>query len=122
MPHEVRLFDAGVVLIHFLSYLSHRPRWMILPYRYALRCSWQNEVLMKLCDVAGAVKRAKGSERKEVLMSEMATTSIPGSFQLAWNPRIEAKGLILEKCKFMDSKKVSVEASGEYYRQLCKSV
>jgi hypothetical protein len=72
----------------------------------------QTDVLTRLSDVATAIKRVKtASERKEVLTSEIARMNLPTTFQIALDPKMEAKGLIQEKCKYMDSKKVTYSRS-----------
>jgi phosphatidylinositol-4,5-bisphosphate 3-kinase len=67
----------------------------------------QNDVLTKLGEVANAIKRAKTTaERKDVLAAELKRMSLPNQFQLPLDPKFEMNGLDIEKCKFMDSKKV----------------
>jgi len=67
----------------------------------------QNSVITKLVDVANAIKNVKGKdERKEVLVNKLKGLKLPDQFQLALNPKVEAAELIVEKCKYMDSKKV----------------
>ena len=68
--------------------------------------SRQNLVLTRLSDIALAIKSVKSSERKEVLTSKLAGTQLPETFQLAVMPQQEASSLIVEKCKYMDSKKL----------------
>jgi phosphatidylinositol-4,5-bisphosphate 3-kinase catalytic subunit alpha/beta/delta len=71
----------------------------------------QTDVLTKLSDAATAIKRVKtGIERKEVLHQELIRMNLPSNFQLALDPRLEGKGLRIEKCKYMDSKKVRFKA------------
>jgi len=67
----------------------------------------QNNVMTKLSETAMAIKNVKGSnEKKEVLQSKLSKLNLPDSFQMALNPKLEAKSLIIEKCKYMDSKKL----------------
>lgn len=63
--------------------------------------------LSALNDVSLAIKKVKSSqERREVLKSKFQKVTLPKIIQLALNPRLEVKGLVAEKCKFMDSKKL----------------
>ncbi|KAM9988840.1 hypothetical protein ACTFIY_004886 [Dictyostelium cf. discoideum] len=67
----------------------------------------QNQVLKSLHTVAMAVKQTNGSsERKKVLMEGLSKIKFPDTFQLPLDPRWEAKGLIIDKCRYMDSKKL----------------
>jgi hypothetical protein len=69
----------------------------------------QNNVLKSLELAANKIKDdaiKTDEERKEVLLNELRQIKFPPRFQLPLNPSLEAKGLILEKCKFMDSKKL----------------
>ncbi|EGG24544.1 phosphatidylinositol-4,5-diphosphate 3-kinase [Cavenderia fasciculata] len=67
----------------------------------------QNQVLKSLYQVAMAVKNTHGtSERKKVLQDGLSKIKFPDTFQLPLDPRWEAKGLIVDKCRFMDSKKL----------------
>ncbi|KYQ90057.1 phosphatidylinositol-4 [Tieghemostelium lacteum] len=67
----------------------------------------QNQVIKSLYQVAMAVKeKGSASERKKVLLDGLSKIKFPETFQLPLDPRWEAKGLILEKCKYMDSKKL----------------
>jgi len=56
--------------------------------------------------VANLIKTVKDHERRDVLIQELEKIKFPPKFQLPLNPRIEASGLILKKCKYMDSKKL----------------
>ncbi|EGC40128.1 hypothetical protein DICPUDRAFT_52203 [Dictyostelium purpureum] len=67
----------------------------------------QNQVLKSLYGVAMAVKNTHGaSERKKVLQEGLSKIKFPETFQLPLDPRWEAKGLIVDKCRYMDSKKL----------------
>jgi hypothetical protein len=52
------------------------------------------------------VKEAKNEDRKRILTEGLKKVTLPSKFQLPLDPRLEASGLIVEKCKFMDSKKL----------------
>ncbi|GAM18279.1 hypothetical protein SAMD00019534_014540 [Acytostelium subglobosum LB1] len=67
----------------------------------------QDSVINMLLTVANSVKTAQGtSEKKKVLFDGLSKLKLPDRFQLPLDPRWEAKGLIVDKCKYMDSKKL----------------
>eukprot|EP00002_Diphylleia_rotans_P005530 TRINITY_DN1469_c0_g2_i1.p1 TRINITY_DN1469_c0_g2~~TRINITY_DN1469_c0_g2_i1.p1 ORF type:complete len:1062 (-),score=220.71 TRINITY_DN1469_c0_g2_i1:385-3570(-) len=68
--------------------------------------SRQNLAVGELLRVASAVKRASAAERKQVLERELTNIKLPPTFKLPHNPCIEVSGLVVSKCKFMDSKKL----------------
>lgn len=66
----------------------------------------QNKVLNQLAKVAMRVKEApSSSEKKKVLEDGLRRMEFPARFQLPLDPRQEVKGVIVDKCKYMDSKK-----------------
>lgn len=66
----------------------------------------QHEVVKKLCAVADAVKLVPKNERLALLHAELRKLELPERFRLPLDPRMECRGLRIEKCKTMDSKKV----------------
>lgn len=66
----------------------------------------QTKVLNQLAKVAMRVKEAPSADKKKVLEEELRKVEFPAKFQLPLDPRQEVKGLIIEKCKYMDSKKL----------------
>ena len=68
----------------------------------------QNEVIEQLVSIAKHIKTvpAAGGQRLQTLHTMLAKMKLPPTFQLPLDPRYEVKGLIIEKCRFMDSKKV----------------
>ena len=66
----------------------------------------QNSVVLQLTDVAYAVKRAPKADRVRVLHEGLAALQLPQRFTLALSPRLEACGLVVNKCRVMSSKKV----------------
>eukprot|EP01113_Clastostelium_recurvatum_P028422 TRINITY_DN3438_c0_g1_i4.p1 TRINITY_DN3438_c0_g1~~TRINITY_DN3438_c0_g1_i4.p1 ORF type:complete len:1453 (-),score=442.67 TRINITY_DN3438_c0_g1_i4:115-3945(-) len=66
----------------------------------------QNEVLKSLVRVANLIKPLKDDIRKPTMLAELEKVKFPARFQLPLNPRWEANGVILSKCKYMDSKKL----------------
>eukprot|EP01087_Luapelamoeba_hula_P016091 TRINITY_DN4916_c0_g1_i1.p1 TRINITY_DN4916_c0_g1~~TRINITY_DN4916_c0_g1_i1.p1 ORF type:complete len:1562 (+),score=232.28 TRINITY_DN4916_c0_g1_i1:66-4751(+) len=68
----------------------------------------QNRVLASLTRVANAVKVARPEERRKVLHAELEKIQFPAKFQLPLDPRQEVGGLLVPKCKVMDSKKLPV--------------
>ena len=67
----------------------------------------QSDVISKLVEVANVIKNVKSNqERKEALNIELSKISIPSEFQISLDVRMQAKALKVDKCKFMDSKKL----------------
>jgi phosphatidylinositol kinase/protein kinase (PI-3 family) len=66
----------------------------------------QNQVLKHLVRAANLIKNLKENERKESMLSELEKIKFPAKFQLPLNPKMEASGVLLNKCKYMDSKKL----------------
>lgn len=64
--------------------------------------------------IANKIKEVKDPDkRKEILLEDLKKFTekldkTPGSkpFQLPLDPRLQARGLLVQKCKYMDSKKV----------------
>lgn len=73
-------------------------------YRTAL--GHQILVMRQLESVARAVGKADSKERRlQVLRERLAQTDFPSSFQLPLTPNIKVRGIVVEKCKVMESKK-----------------
>jgi phosphatidylinositol-4,5-bisphosphate 3-kinase len=66
----------------------------------------QNQVLKHLVRTANLIKGLKESERKDSMIQELDRIKFPQKFQLPLNPKMEASGVVLPKCKYMDSKKL----------------
>jgi len=66
----------------------------------------QHEVNQLLVRVAEKVKTTPSSQRKAVLHEGLAALRLPDSFQLPLDQRIKVSKLRVEKCKYMDSKKL----------------
>ena len=67
----------------------------------------QHQVVDSLVSVAVRIKNVSNpAKRKVVLHEELKKIKFPGVFQLPLNPRYEVKGLQIENCRFMDSKKI----------------
>lgn len=66
----------------------------------------QADLLGRLNDVSQLVKRSKPQERVRVLETELSKINFNANFQIPLDPRFESTGLVVEKCRFMDSKKV----------------
>jgi len=66
----------------------------------------QTHLLQDLVRVANMIKPIKDTDRKEVLKAECKKLAFPPKVQLPLNPSIEVNGIVLEKCKYMDSKKL----------------
>ncbi|GAM22583.1 hypothetical protein SAMD00019534_057580 [Acytostelium subglobosum LB1] len=67
----------------------------------------QDNVINQLVAVANSVKNAHSTaDRKKALADGLSKLRLPERFQLPLDPRWEAKGLIADKCRYMDSKKL----------------
>jgi hypothetical protein len=68
----------------------------------------QHSVEQQLFDVAMTVKQEGKSvqEKVDVLRKLLREIELPSSFKLPLSPRLECRGIIVEKCKVMDSKKL----------------
>jgi len=67
----------------------------------------QNNILKDLTNVAYKIKGIENKQEREwEMIKELKNIQVPEDLQLPLNPSMEAKGLILEKCKYMDSKKL----------------
>lgn len=45
------------------------------------------------------------TDRLEILHRELKTTVLPNEFQLPLNPSLKVKGIVIDKCRVMESKK-----------------
>ena len=117
MKRALRSRRVGHVFFWFLKAEMHVPeiseRYGLLQEAYLYGCGpylneliKQNEVLNSLQSVANHIKGVNSSERKEILIQKLKEIQLPPSFQLPLDSTWEAKGLIYEKCKYMDSKKL----------------
>ena len=66
----------------------------------------QNKVTLQLVRVAEKVKTTSSADRKKVLHEGLKKLDLPSSFQLPLDQRVEVNNLRVEKCKYMDSKKL----------------
>lgn len=67
----------------------------------------QNELVEQLVTVAKGLKEIKDKEERLLFLKQrLSGLNMPSRFQLPLDPRYEASGLIVDKCKFMSSKKV----------------
>ncbi|KAH3743438.1 phosphatidylinositol-4,5-diphosphate 3-kinase [Pelomyxa schiedti] len=66
----------------------------------------QHNLLNELETTARLLKVTPKEVRLKVLRENLAKIVFPGPIQLPIDPRFAVQGLVLEKCKFMDSKKV----------------
>eukprot|EP00007_Cunea_sp_BSH-02190019_P008525 CAMPEP_0174246080 /NCGR_PEP_ID=MMETSP0417-20130205/41892_1 /TAXON_ID=242541 /ORGANISM="Mayorella sp, Strain BSH-02190019" /LENGTH=1374 /DNA_ID=CAMNT_0015325931 /DNA_START=40 /DNA_END=4164 /DNA_ORIENTATION=- len=65
----------------------------------------QMDVLHKLALVAGVIKDTPESRRRAVLHEQLSQLQLPPQFKVPLCPTVEAKGLVVSKCKSMDSAK-----------------
>ncbi len=76
-------------------------------YRTAL--GHQMLVMRQLEAVASAVMQAESKEQRlQVLRERLSQTDFPSSFQLPLNPNMKVRGIVVEKCRVMESKKKPV--------------
>lgn len=91
----------GLILEEYLRYCGGHRRELLK----------QNGVIEQLLAIAIKVKQVKGPRRREdqlrVLHEELRHNfKHPPKFKLPLSPRMEVKGIIVEKCKVMSSKKL----------------
>ena len=82
----------------------------------------QNEVNSSLIRVAEKVKLAPSSQRKKVLLDNLAVLNLPESFQLSLDQRMRVSTLRVERCKYMDSKKLPLWLVWENVEPLGKPI
>jgi hypothetical protein len=90
-----------------------RERYGLLLEEYLKNCGGyrrdllkQNGIIDQLTRIANLIKETKKSDMLTVLRSELSKLAHPPKFKLPLSPRLEVKGVIPEKCKVMDSKKL----------------
>ncbi|KNC46264.1 hypothetical protein, variant [Thecamonas trahens ATCC 50062] len=67
----------------------------------------QNDLLVQLVRAAEAIKEVKGPMRMDVLQDHLRRMTFgDGRVQILLNPKWSVSGLKLDKCKYMDSKKL----------------
>jgi len=73
---------------------------------HRLELKRQTNFVKELVRIANHIKVVKSEDRKEALHAELRKLTFPNKVQLPLNPMIEVYGLVIEKCKYMDSKKL----------------
>ncbi|KAI3637772.1 hypothetical protein MIR68_004421 [Amoeboaphelidium protococcarum] len=89
----------------------------------------QSDVMTCLSDLSLCVRTVKSnSDRKEAFQRGLNNLRLPERFSLPIDPRLETTGLLNNKCKFMDSKKLplwcvftNVDQTGDDIYLICKS-
>ncbi|KAK5582911.1 hypothetical protein RB653_004500 [Dictyostelium firmibasis] len=71
----------------------------------------QMDVINNLTEVAKKIKPLKDQDRREFMIKEFESLEWPKRFHLTLNPRFESNGLIINKCRYMDSKKLPLRLS-----------
>jgi hypothetical protein len=66
----------------------------------------QNGVVQQLLDIAMLIKRTDKDDRINVLHEQLRKLKKPPKFKLPLSPRMEVKGVVIDKCKVMSSKKL----------------
>ncbi|EGC30605.1 hypothetical protein DICPUDRAFT_58194 [Dictyostelium purpureum] len=101
--------------LHVLN-LSERFGILLESYLYAcgahrVELLKQLDVINNLTDVAKKIKPLKDQDRKDFMLKELESIDWPKRFHLTLNPRLESNGLIINKSKYMDSKKLPLRLS-----------
>ncbi|KAL0478782.1 phosphatidylinositol 3-kinase [Acrasis kona] len=107
----------GHILFWHLKAEMHVPyireRFGLILEEYLKNCGSHRRDLLKqsgivdqLTRIANAIKEAKKGEMLLILRSMLSKLQHPPKFKLPLSPRLEVKGVIPEKCKVMDSKKL----------------
>jgi phosphatidylinositol-4,5-bisphosphate 3-kinase len=87
----------GLLLEMYLGHCGYHRKELLL----------QNDVMEKLISVAHAVAPPLPKGRRQaVLLERLGDLELPATFLLPLNPAWRCKGIIKEKCRTMDSKKV----------------
>jgi phosphatidylinositol-4,5-bisphosphate 3-kinase len=68
----------------------------------------QTQVQTELNDIALAIKKCRSQDRKDLLIQKLDYLNqvLPRKFTLSVNNKLQASRLVLEKCRYMDSKKL----------------
>eukprot|EP01114_Cavostelium_apophysatum_P016118 TRINITY_DN4532_c0_g2_i2.p1 TRINITY_DN4532_c0_g2~~TRINITY_DN4532_c0_g2_i2.p1 ORF type:complete len:1434 (+),score=438.70 TRINITY_DN4532_c0_g2_i2:87-4388(+) len=66
----------------------------------------QTGLLKDLVRIANHIKGFKDTERRAVLLDELGKMQLTSKIQLPLNPSFEVSGIKVDKCKYMDSKKL----------------
>ena len=130
-PHHSSLLSRFLIRrsIRNFNVIGHQFFWMLIAQmhsptttvrfglqleEYVLRCGSrrtqlieQREIVRQLVVVAEGIKRIKGeAKRLAALRKNLALMKLPERFSLPLSMQYDFKGLIVDKCKFMDSKKL----------------
>lgn len=106
-----------------ISEISERYNLLLEAYlrgcgTHRMELTKQSNCMRELTRIANTIKNIKElPERKETLMKELGKLTFPGKIQLPLNPNIEVSSLKLDKCRFMDSKKVTSIFEIQIFRQ-----
>jgi phosphatidylinositol-4,5-bisphosphate 3-kinase len=75
--------------------------------RFLSELKKQDDLMGKLVTAANSIKApVKESERKDVLLEHLRKIEFPSKVSLPLNPSLEANGIMVDSCKYMDSKKL----------------
>ncbi|EFC49912.1 predicted protein [Naegleria gruberi] len=107
----------GHILFWHLKAEMHVPyireRYGIILEEYLRNCGGHRRELLKqsgivgqLYSIAMKVKEAKSEDHLKVLREELSKLRHPPKFTLPLSPKMEVKGVLVDKCKVMDSKKL----------------
>lgn len=74
--------------------------------QYLMELKKQDDLMNKLVVAANCIKPLKDAERREPLLEQLKKIEFPTKVSLPLNPSLEVNGIIIEGCKYMDSKKL----------------
>jgi len=114
--HKSPLIIGHILYWHLRAEMhnnSIRERHGLILEEYLKHCGSHRIDLLKqtivtdqLLNIALKVKKCKKSEQVSILREELSRMTLPLRFKLPLSSVVEASGIIVEKCKVMDSKKL----------------
>jgi hypothetical protein len=86
----------GLILEEYLTHCGAHRRELLK----------QNGIVDQLFNIAMIIKETKKADQVTVLRQELAKMTIPPKFKLPLSTRVDLKGILIDKCKVMNSKKL----------------
>ncbi len=107
----------GHVLFWHMKSEMHDPsiseRYGLILEEYLLNCGShrrellkQNGIVEQLFNIAMLIKETNKADQVSVLRQELAKMTIPPKFKLPLSTRVDLSGILIDKCKVMNSKKL----------------
>ncbi len=101
---KAEMDESPVIAIRFAAYLEALLRGVGLIFDVI---NQQNEIFVQLSQISKSLKKLKGStERKQILESELSNLKYRNGLTFPILSNIKVADIILDKCKYMDSKKL----------------